>query len=192
MHTSKLNELIMIIITYECVLASSDVTLPCFANKTCWLLRRNKFRQASKNVTLLLTNTKKQELGFSGLWGFFPLNRTDQERLFFLFYLSYLLQPTVTAMCLKHSGSQRTDRHRGSRGIGALWEMSSLWLFPTHQAIFPHVSSSLKLPQREIFSISHDVRIIELQWQRRTTPSDSYWPERRSLELAIRTQICSC
>lgn len=68
-----------------------------------------------------------------------------------LLYLSYLLQPMVTAMCLKRFGSQRTDRHQGARGIGALWEMASLWPFWTCQAIFPHVLSSLKLVQRGFF-----------------------------------------
>ena len=43
----------------------------------------------------------------------------------------------VTAMCLRHSGSQRTDRHQGARGIEALWEMASLWPFWTCQAIYP-------------------------------------------------------
>lgn len=76
-----------------------------------------------------------------------PLSRGRRGNRVGLLYLSYLLQPMVTAMCLKRFGSQRTDRHQRARGMGALWEMASLWPFWTCQAIFPHVLSSLKLIQ---------------------------------------------
>lgn len=66
----------------------------------------------------------------SSLWG-------EKQTAFCLLCLSYLLQPMVTTMCLKHFGSQRTDRHRGAGGNKALWEMTSLWPFWTRQAIFP-------------------------------------------------------
>lgn len=95
------------------------------------------------NLTALQRSTKKTSLKLMQYQWASSLSR-EANRVCLL-YLSYLLQPMVTAMCLRHSGSQRTDRHQGARGIGALWEMASLWPFWTCQAILAHVLPSLKL-----------------------------------------------
>lgn len=89
----------------------------------------------------------------------------------------------MTAMCLQHSGSQRMDRHRGSRGMGALWEMSSLWPFPTHQAIVPHAFSSLKLPQRGLFPLP-----ISLCLDHRLAATETNHPIGRLLTRATQLQ----
>lgn len=41
-------------------------------------------------------------------------------RCMFRVCCSSLLQPTMTAMCLPHSASQRTHRHRGAAGMGSI------------------------------------------------------------------------